>query len=331
MSRDSRLPATDARIAAAEALRAFEAGTEYYNRTGAEEFRAALAAGPLLMQGPMGSMLMGEPHGLDIPAACWNIDEPQTVEQLHRLYVAAGASVTLTNTFQASAPALARDRISVSVAEVNRMGVDAARAARPQAVVGSIGPCGPAHLVEETDTYAAAYRAYREQAHALLAAGADALMLETFTSLADFAPAVQACIEVADGMPILASFAVAEEGKLIAEDTPIESAVLYAEEHGAAAVGVNCCSLEAASAAVSRMVGAATTPVMVRPNAGAPELVDGELVWHEDPEAFARACTSWLEAGARLVGSCCGTTPRTTARMFDALDAWAHPVPETAA
>ena len=102
--------------------------------------------------------------------------------------------------------------------------------------------------------------------------------------------------------------------------TMIEGAVLWAEKRGAEAVGVNCCSIAAATQALPRMVAAARTPVMVRPNAGMPVRdEDDTLTWPDGPEAFGRAVNDWVAAGAHLVGACCGATPQTTAAMADAL------------
>ena len=109
-------------------------------------------------------------------------------------------------------------------------------------------------------------------------------------------------------MPVLVSFVVDDKGDLLGDGLNIEAAVLYAEKHGANSVGVNCCSLAAANAAVPRMVASATTPVTVRPNVGDPVQTQDGPVWHENPEAFARACIEWRHAGAAMVGSCCGTT-----------------------
>ena len=161
---------------------------EYYNRAGAAELMRRLSDETLLMQGPMGSMLMSEPGAEDIPPAFWNLAEPQTVRRIHQLYEAAGAQVLLTNTFQASAPALERDGIAPSAAEVNRAAVDNARAAHGEVVVGSIGPCGIEWMREDSPEFRAARAAYREQATALLTAGVDAVMLETFCSIRDLQP-----------------------------------------------------------------------------------------------------------------------------------------------
>lgn len=293
---------------------------EYYNRAGAAEFMRRLSDETLLMQGPMGSMLMSEPGAEDIPPAFWNLAEPQAVWRIHQLYEAAGAQVLLTNTFQASAPALERDGIAPSAAEVNRAAVDNARAAHGEVVVGSIGPCGIEWMREDSPEFRAARAAYREQATALLTAGVDAVMLETFCSIRDLQPALAGAVDAAWGMPIMMSFAINEDGELLGDGLTIEGAVVFAEKHGAHAVGVNCCSIAAADAAVPRLVRAARTPVMVRPNAGLPlRAEDGSLTWHEESLSFANACIRWREAGAHLVGACCGATPRTTAAMSDAL------------
>lgn len=293
--------------------------TSYYNRAGAEELLRRLSSETLLAQGPMGSVLMTELLASDVPAAFWNAAEPQTVSNVHRMYEAAGAQVLITNTFQASAPALTRDEVVPSVAEVNRAAVDDARAAHPQCLLGSIGPCGIDWFQEDASEYREARAAYREQAHDLLNDGVDGILLETFTSIRDLQPALAGCMDAADGMPVLVSFAIDDDANLLGDGLSIEGAVVYAEKHGAIATGVNCCSIAAANEAAPRLVASARGPVMVRPNAGDPVMVDGSPVWNERPEAFAAACTAWREAGVRLVGGCCGTTARTTAAMAEAL------------
>lgn len=305
----------------------FDAGskmTDLYNRVAAKDLRARLGGdAPLVMQGPMGSLLMSEPGGADIPSAAWNIAERQTVERLHELYVAAGAEILVTNTFQASAPALERDRVRQTVAEVNRAAVDCARAAQGSALLGSIGPCGLAWMLEDSPDYRAARAAYREQAAALLTAGVDGLLLETFTSIRDLTPALAGVLNAADGMPVLVSFAIDDEGNLLGDGLNIEAAVMHVEREADGAldaVGVNCCPIEGATAAVPRVASATDLPIMVRPNAGTPGMgEDGGPVWSEDPGAFATACREWIAAGARLVGGCCGTGPRTVCALSDVI------------
>ena len=294
--------------------------TSYYNRFGGEELMRRLSDETLLAQGPMGSVLLSEYDAADIPPAFWNLAEPQTVSRIHRLYVAAGAQVLITNTFQASSYALNRDLITPSMAEVNRGAVDDARQAHPQLLLGSMGPIDIEWFVEDSAEYREIRGIAREQAHALLNAGVDGLLVETVTSIRNLQPMLAGVCDAADGMPILVSFAIDDNGDLLGDGLNIEGAVLYAEKHGSRAVGVNCCSLAAAHVAVPRMVAAATTPVMVRPNAGDPVQTQDGPLWHETPEAFAQACVAWKQAGAAMVGSCCGTTAITTAAMAEALD-----------
>ena len=276
--------------------------TSYYNRFGAEELTRRLSSETLLAQGPMGSVLLSEYDAADIPPAFWNLAEPQTVSRIHRLYVAAGAQVLITNTFQASSYALKHDQIAPSVAEVNRGAVDDARQAHPQLLLGSMGPIGIEWFAEDSVEYREIRGIAREQAHALLNAGVDGLLIETVTSIRNLQPTLAGARDAADGMPVLVSFVVDDKGDLLGDGLNIEAAVLYAEKHGANSVGVNCCSLAAANAAVPRMVASATTPVTVRPNVGDPVQTQDGPVWHENPEAFARACIEWRHAGAAMVG-----------------------------
>mgnify|MGYP001390623678 CR=1 FL=1 len=232
--------------------------TSYYNRFGAEELTRRLSSETLLAQGPMGSVLLSEYDAADIPPAFWNLAEPQTVSRIHRLYVAAGAQVLITNTFQASSYALKHDQIAPSVAEVNRGAVDDARQAHPQLLLGSMGPIGIEWFAEDSAEFREIRGIAREQAHALLNAGVDGLLIETVTSIRNLQPMLAGARDAADGMPVLVSFVVDDKGDLLGDGLNIEAAVLYAEKHGANSVGVNCCSLAAANAAVPRMVASAT-------------------------------------------------------------------------
>ena len=230
--------------------------------------------------------LLSEYDAADIPPAFWNLAEPQTVSRIHRLYVAAGAQVLITNTFQASSYALKHDQIAPSVAEVNRGAVDDARQAHPQLLLGSMGPIGIEWFAEDSAEYREIRGIAREQAHALLNAGVDGLLIETVTSIRNLQPMLAGARDAADGMPVLVSFVVDDKGDLLGDGLNIEAAVLYAEKHGANSVGVNCCSLAAANAAVPRMVASATTPVTVRPNVGDPVQTQDGPVWHENPGSF---------------------------------------------
>ncbi len=293
-----------------------------YDRAGAERLLGLLAQGALLCQGPMGTVLMGELGAADIPAAAWNLAEPQEVTRIHQLYAAAGAQVLISNTFQASTPALERDCVEGGAELICAEAVACAQAAGARNVLGSVGPCGVEWFEEDSAEYREARDAYREQVHALLDAGVQACMLETFTSIRDLEPALAGALDVADGMPLFVSFAVDDDGNLLGDGLNIEAACVWAEKHGAQGVGVNCCSLAAATACVSRMVAVSRGIVSARPSAGLPERdEDGILTWTIDADAFASASVEWAAQGARLIGTCCGTTPATLCAMADALDA----------
>ena len=142
-----------------------------------------------------------------------------------------------------------------------------------------MGPIAIEWFVEGSPEYREIRANAREQASALFNAGVDGLLIETVTSIRNLQPVLAGVCDVADGMPILVSFAIDDKGDLLGDGLNIEGAILYAEKHGANSVGVNCCSLTAATAAVPRMVATATTPVTVRPNAGNPVQTQDEPVW----------------------------------------------------
>lgn len=305
---------------------------DYYNRDAARELLDSLAVGPLVVQGPMGSLLIDEAGTADVPSAFWNIAEPQTLARMHALYQMAGADVLVTNTFQASAPCLKRDGILQDYRSVNRAGADCALTCSritgmpAKLVLGSVGPCGIAWeeaqegKKTELPEYERARKAYFDQATILFESGVAGVLLETFCSLHDLEPAVAGSVEAAHGMPVLASFAIDDACRLLGDAASIERACEFARDLGVRAVGVNCCSVQAATQAVPRMVGAVDLPVMVRPNAGAPAMDEGGCPhWEEDVEGVARASARWVSDGARLVGTCCGFTPVATCAISGAL------------
>lgn len=260
----------------------------------AGRFRAALRRGPVLLDAAHGTRLIVQ--GLD-PArddpALWNLDRPEEVARLHALDVAAGADALLTNTFGANRTWLARFGRADAAVAANRRGVELARdAAGPdRLVIGSIGPTG----------------GHAEQAKALVAAGADALLLETHD------PASAAAglgrlgrLREATGVPVLVSL-------FAWPDEPSETARTLAGL-GASALGVNCVAGPDAALAVARKLRAATDlPLLAKPNAGPPGAPAIE------PGAFAAALPALLGLGVWLVGGCCGTTDAHLAALRAAL------------
>lgn len=274
----------------------------------------------LVVQGAMGTMLEAQGFG---PAAetCYpflNLEEPETVEQLHRSYLAAGADCAVTNTFLATSSRLARFGLEGCVDQINAAGVRLARGVGFQHVLASVGPCGV-----EVETgggasspgFGAAMEQYAEQVAALASAGPDAILLETFTSTDDALAALEASRRVC-GLPVLACmFFTGRPGG----PDPAEAARALALA-GAAAVGCNCMGVEETLAAVSAMKAAVGVPIIARPSAGVPSrTASGQLRWPIGPDGFFDAAGRLLEAGATLIGSCCGSTPACTGAIYAAV------------
>lgn len=272
--------------------------TAGYNRPGAEGFRERLAEGTLLVQGPLGIALSELPGSEGIPATAWNRSEPQTVTRLHALFLASGAEVLVANTARASAPALSDDAVRGGVRSVNRAAVDCARQARGRYVLGAVGPCGLEWTLEDSPDYRSARAAYRDHAHALLDAGADGLLLEGFASIRDVEPALAGVFDVADGMPVLLSFALDDAGGLLHDGLNVEAAAMFAEKRGVEVVGVEYPAVAGAVEVLARAVSATSLPVMLR--------VSGE-------GDIAAEVPSWLAAGARLLGA---ATPRAVCALL---------------
>lgn len=288
---------------------------EHYDRPAAAWLREQLGKTTLVMQGPMGTQFI-EQGGEGVPSATWNIVEPQEVARLHALYRAVGAQVTLTNTFQASAPALERDGVHQPFERVNRAAVVCARQAAAPCVMGSVGPCGLEYDEVGSAKYRAVRAAYRDQAYCLLDAGVSAIMLETFTTIADMRAALDGVLDVAFGMPVFLSAAIDSACCLTGDGASIEDVCDLAQRAKIQGVGVNCCEVTAATDAVARMKAVTSLPLVVRPHAGLPHRnEDGLLTWDENPDAFVRACAAWCDCGVAIVGSCCGSTARTTCAL----------------
>jgi homocysteine S-methyltransferase len=291
-----------------------------------------LAAGPLLADGAMGTMLYAAGASLDESFDALNLTRPELVLGVHRAYLEAGADLLETNSFGANRFKLEGFGLADRVREINRKAVRLAREAREISgraalVAGSVGPIGRTLAPFGVVAPAAARAAFREQIEALLEGGVDLLALETIGSLDEMAEAVGAAREVCD-LPIIASMTFAEDGRTIGGSTPEEVAArLLAME--VAAIGANCSVgpqrlLPVAEALARRVAdaGDAAPAVSCMPNAGWPAHVAGRVIYPSSPEYFAGFACRAAEAGVRIIGGCCGTTPLHTAAMREALDRW---------
>jgi len=284
---------------------------------------------PLLGDGAVGTQLMIAGLEQGNCGEAWNLTHPEQVLAIQRRYVEAGSDCLITNTFGGSRIMLNRHSEADHVVEVNRAGVEIARQAfgdKEGYVLGDIGPFGGLLEPFGDFTEAQVRSAFEEQAAALVEAGADAVIIETQTSLEELLIGIQAC-QAAGAKCIIGSMAydVTLDGSTFRTMMGIEPerAAEFMEEHGAHIVALNCgtgMEMERARDAVERYKKATSLPVMVQPNAGKPQLINMKVVYDETPEQMVKALIPLLEAGANIVGSCCGSTPEHIRAFRKAMD-----------
>lgn len=269
------------------------------------------AAGPVITDGAWGTELQARGLEAGAPADFWNLSHPDRVEEVARAYVDAGSQVILTNTFRANRIALARYPGGDEVAAINRAGVEISRraAAGRARVFASIGPSGKLLMMREVDEEGLR-AAFAEQAQAQAEAGADAIVIETMADLAEAGLALEAA--KATGLPVVACM-VFDSGKN--KDRTMmgvapDQAAAELTRLGADAVGANCgIGIEDYIPVCASLAAATELPVWIKPNAGLPQMVDGEVVYPTTPDEFAGHLPRLTAAGARFVGGCCGSNP----------------------
>jgi homocysteine S-methyltransferase len=264
----------------------------------------------LVGDGAIGTMLYGKGVGLDVNFEHLNLVRPSLVAELHADYLAAGAQVIETNTFGANHTKLAPIGLERKVREINRRGAELARqaaAGREVFVAGSIGPLARLKGEEKELSPAEMTSIFREQAEALAEGGIDLFQLETFSDLPQLLCALAAAKTT--GLPVMASMAFLEGGRT-GGGTDAETAARQVTAAGADLIGANCGAgpLEILTT-LRRMAAATDLPLAAFANSGFPEYVDGRYIYRTTPDYFADRAREMVEAGACLIGGCCGTTP----------------------
>ncbi len=270
----------------------------------------------LVFDGAMGSMLQA--HGLaagEIPELLC-LSDPDAIRGIHQSYVDAGSQVVTTNTFGANERKLGD---AATVDEVFEAAISCARASGARYVAADIGPTGA--LLEPMGTlpFDEAYELFRAQAVAAERFGADIVIIETMTDLLEAKAAVLAAKEHTS-LPIFATMTFDETGRTFLGTDPVTAATTLCAL-GVQAVGVNC-SLgpQALQPVVADILSVATCPVIVQANAGMPQVRDGQTVYSTTPDDYVAAVRPMIEAGAAIVGGCCGTTPDYIARIARELE-----------
>lgn len=291
---------------------------------GKESFLEALGNRALLCDGAVGTMLYEKGIFVNRCFDELNISEPKLVQDIHTAYIAVGAEVIETNTFGANPFKLEKFGLEDRMAEINRLAVEHARSAadgKPIFVLGAVGPLGRPIVPNRGITPEQAHDAFRAQVTALVAAEVDGIIIETISHLGEMAIALEAAREVEPDIPIVAQFSFADENSILG-GASMQEALDVMESKGADVVGTNCAvGPKTLLEVVTRLVALTDHPVSVMPNAGSPEYVDGRLFYFATPDYFAKYAKRFVNAGARLVGGCCGSTPDHVKSMAGAVRA----------
>ncbi|HJR62802.1 MAG TPA: bifunctional homocysteine S-methyltransferase/methylenetetrahydrofolate reductase [Gemmatimonadaceae bacterium] len=275
----------------------------------------------VIFDGAMGSMLYAKGVFINQCYDELNVRSPELVVDVHRAYLKAGAEVLETNSFGANRLKLAQHGLEAQVREINRAAATIARevAGANALVAGAVGPLG-ARIEPFGPTGVLEARSYfREQLEALLGGGADLFLLETFGDLNEIEQGILAAREVDSSVPLIAQVTIGPDGRTPFGATP-EDAARALDEWGADIVGLNCSvGPQAILEAIERMIGVTQRKLSAQPNAGMPRDVGGRTMYMASPEYMATYARHLIQAGAKVIGGCCGTTPEHIKAMVEGI------------
>ncbi len=286
---------------------------------------------PLLCDGAMGSLLYARGITYEKCFDALNLSQPELISSIHREYISAGAHIIETNSFGANRAKLEAYNLEGQVRDINRSAVRLAREARevsgqPVFVAGAVGPTGRPLQAPDEHRLSELRAIFREQIEALLEGGADLLILETFSSLAELRQAVLAAQEVG-GLPIVAQMSFYEDGHTLSGQSAARVATVLSDL-GVDVMGANCSvgpaatfdALQEMITQIKQQQNDRTPLFSAQPNAGLPTRIDNRFFYVATPDYFSDYALRFVKAGVHLIGGCCGTTPRHIAAMRAALD-----------
>ncbi len=281
--------------------------------------------GPILADGAMGTMLFEAGLQFGDPPEVWNLAHPDMVRAIQRAYLEAGSQILLTNTFGGNRFRLGMHNLQGRVRELNRTAVILLRAEVEAAgsaaiVAGDIGPSGEILAPLGTLEYADAVEGFAEQAGALVAGGVDVIWIETMSALEEMQAAIEGVRRVAPDIPLITTMTFDTRGRTMMGVTP-EQAAKAMLGWGASAIGGNCGNgPDELLAVIQKMHAVAPEAVLVsKSNAGIPELIKGKATYRAGPETMGQYALAVHDAGARIIGGCCGNTPAHLRAMAEAL------------
>ena len=278
----------------------------------AQDFRDQLSRRVMVADGAMGTMLYSRGVFINRCFDELNLSQPDLVRQIHLEYAKAGAEILETNTFGANRVRLASFGIAEKLKAINQAGVALAREAAKGGifVAGAVGPLGVRIEPLGPTSFAEARAAFREQIEALLEAGIDLLILETFGNLDELREAVAAAREAGgSALPVIAQVTIDDFGHLPG-GAATETFTREMDSWPVDAIGLNCSvGPKATLETIERMMQFSSKPMSAMPNAGLPMRVEGRNIYLCSPEYMAQYARRMLWAGVKIVGGCCGTTP----------------------
>lgn len=305
-----------------------------------QEFAKLCRKKLVILDGATGTNLQRTGMPVGVCPELWILEHPETVCELQKEFLRAGTDILYAPTFSGNRIKLAEYGRETELAQINEGLVKISKQAvaefeqegrkkteaepmvgqEPQSryVAGDLTMTGQLLYPVGTLQLEELIAVYKEQVHALVAAGVDLLVVETMMSLQECRAAVLAVRETCD-LPLMVTLTFAGDGRTMYGTTP-ETAVTVLQSLGADAVGVNCSAgPDTLSSVVSRMYAVANVPIIAKPNAGLPKLIGGETVYEMTPDAFAGEMKKLVEAGAGIVGGCCGSTPLHIAALADSV------------
>ncbi|MDR2649291.1 MAG: homocysteine S-methyltransferase family protein [Clostridiales bacterium] len=254
----------------------------------------------LFFDGGMGTLLQLRGLAAGESPVDWNITRPKQIIQIHKEYLAAGADIISTNTFTAYESANRREIIDAAIR-------NARAAAGGGAIAFDMGPTGRLLSPMGNLSLQECYKGYKEMVAQASKLGVDLIIIETMTDLLEMKAAILAAKET--GLPIICSMTFDENGRTVMGANPY-CFVSMAQAMGVGALGANCgVGPDAALKILPMFLECAAAPVIIQPNAGMPETINGRVHYKLSPEEFAHTMQKMAEMGVKLIGGCCGTTP----------------------
>lgn len=302
-------------------------GRSVHNRRSMATWQELMASnGPIVADGAMGTMLMANGLEFGDPPELWNLEHPEIIRRVQRGYLDAGAQVLLTNTFGGNRLRLDLHGRADRVEQLNRTAAVLARvevgaADHPAIVAGDLGPTGQImESIGGTLTPEIAREVFAEQARALAAGGADVMWVETMSDVGEAVAAILGARDAAPELPVIATMSFDTRGHTMMGVTP-EHAAAAMLDAGAAAVGGNCGNgPEELVPVIERMRAAFPDAILVaKGNVGMPQLVGMAVQYETTPETMAGFARRFRDAGANVIGACCGSTPPHLRAMAEAL------------